>query len=707
MHEFQQPVDLDAFDDVIPIPQVTAPPEPQVAPDVDPEQEDDFLAQATIAPPTEKPLATANGDDGDGEDLQEGPGPDPVATKKALAKKRARTARGSHDGVEAEGQEAPATSKYPCPTGFRLTAGGLEFLHTTGSGENCREEWVSVCRPIRVLAQLAEGRARYYVIRYRDDKGRKQEHVLPGREVTNAKELEAIFAELGIGRGPGAKYLAEFFRRLTFSSLLPVGTLTKKMGWNDSRYMLPTGPIAPAGFEGEPIFFSSGSDLTSLKAKGSMKAWQQEVAFPIRQSSRLMFSLCAALAATMMTPLRVQTGGFNLVGETSEGKSTCMETAVSAWGAPAFILSWEATPVGMEQYAVVRNDTPMILDEQGLANIKDLGKIIYHLCSGAEKLRGSKEVCARPIKTWTTMLLSTSEKSVADKMEEAGEQVQAGQEVRLVHIPIRPPGKTQAIEKWEGFESSEAMVKHLHVAVDENYGHAAPAFIKVLVNYQQEQWDRLKEGLATWVKRNTPEDAVHQVRRVADRFALVAVAGEIGIEEGILPWQRGDASWAAVECFQSWLQYRGGAGSSEAGVASRGLLAFLTKHDARFEPRAHSDQGEQKRLVVRDRAGWYDCLDGETFARTYYITPAALKEAVKGIPFDRVVSALIGDGLIEKTARKNDRHVGQSQLHVPGHGRQWVYRVTATAREAFEARERGLPAPQPIQAEISLDQIEI
>ena len=557
-----------------------------------------------------------------------------------------------------------------------------------------------MCRPIRVLAQVAEGKARSYVIRYRDDKRTKQEHVLPAQDITDPKKLEALFAELGIGRGSAIKDLPDYFRGLTFHNLLPVGTLTKKLGWNGPRYMLPTGPVTPAGFEGEPIFLASTSGIASLKTKGSMEIWQQEVAMPIAHSSRLMFSVCAALASTMMTPLRIQTGGFNLVGESSEGKSTCMETAVSVWGAPEFILSWQATPVGMEMNAVIRNDTPMILDEQGLADAKELGKGLYHLCSGSEKLRGTKDVSARPLRTWTTMLLSTSEKSVADKMEEAGVQVQAGQEARLVHIPCRPPGKTQAIERWDGFKSSEALVKHLRFAVGENYGHAAPAFIKILVNYQKEDWDLVKARMSEWVERNTPKDAVPQVRRVADRFALVAVAGEIAIQADILPWELGTASWAAVECFQSWLQYRGGAGSSETSVASRGLLAFLTKHDARFAPTVGGEFPP-----VRDLAGWYKTEGG---GKTYFVTPAALKEAVKGVPSDRVVSALISDGLIERTDRKHDRHVGQCQVYVAGIGRPWVYKITATAREAYEARERGLPPPEriPAMCDRSVDDID-
>jgi len=41
------------------------------------------------------------------------------------------------------------------------------------------------------------------------------------------------------------------------------------------------------------------------------------------------------------------------------------------------------------------------------------------------------------------------------------------------------------------------------------------------------------------------------VKRAASEFALVAMAGELAIEYGIVPWPKGDAIKAAAEMFDA------------------------------------------------------------------------------------------------------------------------------------------------------------
>jgi putative DNA primase/helicase len=45
-------------------------------------------------------------------------------------------------------------------------------------------------------------------------------------------------------------------------------------------------------------------------------------------------------------------------------------------------------------------------------------------------------------------------------------------------------------------------------------------------------------------------DADGQVQRVAQRFALVAAAGELGIALGVLPWPRDEANRALARSFE-------------------------------------------------------------------------------------------------------------------------------------------------------------
>jgi hypothetical protein len=60
----------------------------------------------------------------------------------------------------------------------------------------------------------------------------------------------------------------------------------------------------------------------------------------------------------------------------------------------------------------------------------------------------------------------------------------------------------------------------------------------------------------TSVTRISPADG--QVKRAVSKFALVAMAGELAIEYGIVPWPKGDAIKAAAEMFDAKTAYRRG-----------------------------------------------------------------------------------------------------------------------------------------------------
>ncbi len=61
-----------------------------------------------------------------------------------------------------------------------------------------------------------------------------------------------------------------------------------------------------------------------------------------------------------------------------------------------------------------------------------------------------------------------------------------------------------------------------------------------------------------FVAKNAPA-ADHRVTTAAERFGLIAAAGELAIRFGVLPWATGDVYKAAGSMFEAWL-------SSEAGI---------------------------------------------------------------------------------------------------------------------------------------------
>jgi hypothetical protein len=190
--------------------------------------------------------------------------------------------------------------------------------------------------------------------------------------------------------------------------------------------------------------------------------------------------------------------------------------------------------------------------------------------------------------------------------------------------------------------------------------------------------ERIDALVRAWVKVWT--DVSGQVRSVARRYALVAVAGELASESGITGWQPLTATASLRTMFLSWVADRGGTGATEEMQARAQLSAFISKHGAgRFtlwqKSTIHrNDDGEvieeEPSIIDRDktlaRAGWRRVVerDGKQIFE-YLLTREAMQEALSGLDFKPAIKTLCEAGYVIKD---ND---GKSQVvrEPPGVGK--------------------------------------
>ena len=294
-------------------------------------------------------------------------------------------------------------------------------------------------------------------------------------------------------------------------------------------------------------------------------------------------------------------GGFHLFGGSSIGKTTALVVAGSVWGggASGYHQTWRTTDNGLEFIAEAHNDSLLCLDEMGQVDPKHAGEIAYMLANGEGKIRSKQDGGIQIRPTWRTIFLSTGEVTLADKMAEDGKVVKAGQETRQADIPADAGADLGLFEDLHGKESAGELAYHLKVASRKFYGTPIEAMLDRLVTQSPEERATLINGLkrrkAELVESILPVDPDGQVRRVAERFALVAVAGELAIDYGIIPAEEGDAASAAENCFFAWLEHRGGAGAQEHKAFVEQVRYYLEKHQTgKFasEDGAHTPYGE-------------------------------------------------------------------------------------------------------------------
>jgi putative DNA primase/helicase len=185
-------------------------------------------------------------------------------------------------------------------------------------------------------------------------------------------------------------------------------------------------------------------------------------------------------------------------------------------------------------------------------------------------------------------------------MAEAGKRTRAGQEVRMVDIPLDAGQGMGGLEETHGAESPGAFVEQLTRACATHYGTAGRALIEWAAAHFGELPGQLREQIERHRDDFTPAHAAEQVRRVATRFALVAAAGELASGAGLTGWRQGEAAAAARACFNAWLAARGHVENGEEVAMLAQARAFLEKNgDALFTWTHRADDDHRPNTALR------------------------------------------------------------------------------------------------------------
>jgi uncharacterized protein (DUF927 family) len=342
----------------------------------------------------------------------------------------------------------------------------------------------------------------------------------------------------------------------------------------------------------------------------------------------------------------VEGGGLNFYGCSSLGKTTLLQIAASVWGrggSPGFVRVWRATVNGLEGAAANTSDTLLVLDELGVAESRDLASGIYGLANGTGKARAARDGSLRQSKEWRLIFLSSGEMPIETKLrEDKGRQPRAGQFVRFIDVPAdRGLGFGAFDAAGPDGESSKLSARFKTGALTA-YGTAGPAFVEALLA-NDVQGSEVRSQIDQFVSDNCPTGADGQVLRVAQRFGLIACAGEIATIFGITPWQSGDASRACAWALRQWIDNRGGGEPAEVRQAIEQVRIFIEAHgDSRFEDLDMAEELEGRRPVL-NRAGW---RVGKGTERLWLVPSETWKDICNGQNARFVASVLSDRGML-------------------------------------------------------------
>ncbi|WP_172298142.1 DUF927 domain-containing protein [Pseudoruegeria sp. HB172150] len=519
--------------------------------------------------------------------------------------------------------------------------------------ESSSKRWVAFVSEVNILARTrnADGEDHGRLLEVIDCDGRSHVWAMPAALL--ASSGEAIFAELlRLGMEPvptvGRKWRQWVIEYILTAEPLERVRCVSSIGWHDRSFVLPDETLSAESNPERVILQSTDRLDHSLNTAGTLEEWREQVSSKAAGNSRLVLAVSAGFAAPLLNLTADEGGGFHFRGGSSSGKSTTLTVAGSVWGgggARGYVQSWRTTDNALEALCATHDDALLCLDEISQIESKSAGAAAYMLANGVGKARAGREGQARKSHEWRLLFLSSGEMGLSDKISESGARIAAGMEVRVIDLRADAGAGLGLFEQLHGASDPGAFAQELKAASTRCYGTAARALIASVVSDLPKAREELAKMRHEYKRSILPADAAGQVSRVADRFALVAAAGELATGLGITGWEEGEALSAVHRCFNDWIAERGGLGSSEVSDARlRIRRAIEVDGHSRFLPW----QRDPRTVLRMNTLGYVRREDDDQPDRppVYYLHASGISELLNGLDRRSVLEGLAEIGVI-------------------------------------------------------------
>lgn len=320
--------------------------------------------------------------------------------------------------------------------------------------------------PVKRIIDVDSGEEKMQIA-FRRGAGRAWKTIIAGKDMLASAQRIIALSKNGIAvNSENAKEVVRYMADMESMNYddLPEQRSTLHLGW------LPGGQFAPYTDE---IVFGGESDefanlYKSMHTQGDETAWL-DIAKKVRSGKSVpaRIALAASFAAPLVQKLGALSFFVHLWGLQGTGKTVALMLGASVWGNPligGYIKSFSGTKVSQEKYAAFCGNLPVFLDElQVISDRRLFDDIIYSLCEGVSKGRGSKDGGLQTSQRWATVFLTTGEMPIVQSNSGGGAAVRT--------IEVNYGGEPF-------FEDARTVANTLK----QNYGFAGRRFVEALRN---------------------------------------------------------------------------------------------------------------------------------------------------------------------------------------------------------------------------------
>lgn len=370
------------------------------------------------------------------------------------------------------------------------------------------------------------------------------------------------------------------------------------------------------------------------RRKGTLEEWKNLVGKNALYSKRMMLAICTALTGVVLPIANLSNKDDFLIiylyGKSGSGKSTILGASASVWNNHEFVHKRHSSN-GQEAHLVKSNHMVYIADELG-DNSQEVLNNIYFLSNGAGKETMNADRSAREVLHWCCFDLMAGEaslkslrknplnngeiircieiESVASEargvFDRFPDDIERDREVKRQELDALPCPADKTSDDWENEKKAQIdLISDNWVKSCFNfhaYGTAGAEFAQAvaddihkvgLAQYSKSIQAYMNEFVRVATKKAGLKWRQRLERRVLSNFSKIAVAGELAIQYGILPWKEGDAFGAVCDCFDLWLN-----GSETPASKNRALVdGFLNDL---VSNKANYQEYEYNRLIPNE-----------------------------------------------------------------------------------------------------------
>lgn len=160
-----------------------------------------------------------------------------------------------------------------------------------------------------------------------------------------------------------------------------------------------------------------------LKSNGKLTKWISMIESEVIGNQALEFVLLCSFASPILAALnlRFDLGSIliHLANHSSRGKTTAAMLAASVWSNPLLnkgtAISYNGTENALADFISGCNGLCVILDESSVMQTQNLQKFLFEVTLGRSKMRLNGDSTQKPVKEFSSVLISTSESNFIDE----------------------------------------------------------------------------------------------------------------------------------------------------------------------------------------------------------------------------------------------------------------------------------------------------